>query len=95
MTLVASLTLKGIPDDTLARLRKRAASERRSLNQQAIWLLEAALDEPRPSFREAHEAFTEKYGPSPFDDETFDEVFGNLQDQGLGRPSPFEDEADA
>ena len=39
---MAALTLKGIPDETLSRLRELAASQRRSLNQQAIYVLEQA-----------------------------------------------------
>jgi hypothetical protein len=38
-----SLTLKGIPGETLSRLPGIAAAERRSLNQQAIYLIERAL----------------------------------------------------
>lgn len=90
-----SLTLKGIPDDVMARLRERAAAERRSLNQQAICLLETALDEARPSFVDAYQAFLQKHGPSPLDDETFGEVFEGLRDESPGRPSLFEDEAGA
>lgn len=39
-----SVTLKNIPHDLLDRLRKRAAGERRSLNQEVIHLLEQVLD---------------------------------------------------
>ena len=85
---MSSLTLKGIPDEVMKRLRSLAEKERRSLNQQAIFLLEQALDENRPSFIEAHEAFVKKYGPPPFDDDFFE----GLRDQGTGRPSPFEEE---
>ncbi|MEM1206296.1 MAG: hypothetical protein AAGN66_23895 [Acidobacteriota bacterium] len=46
---MASLTLKNIPDDLLARLRAQAGEDRRSLNQQAIYLLERALGEPDPA----------------------------------------------
>lgn len=90
-----SLTLKKIPARVMERLRSLADQERRSLNQQAILLLERALDEQRPSFTEAHEAFLRKHGPSPFDDASFDAVFEGLRSQEMGRPSPFADEADA
>lgn len=44
---MASITLKNIPDELLDRLRARAQRERRSLTQQAVYLLEGALhDEP-------------------------------------------------
>ena len=44
-----SLTLKGIPDDLLERLRERARDERRSLNQQALVLLEQGLAADAPA----------------------------------------------
>ncbi len=40
---MSSLTLKDLPDDLLERLRERARQERRSLNREAILLLERAL----------------------------------------------------
>lgn len=82
---MASLTLKGIPDDVLRRLRERAAAERRSLNQEAIRLLEAAVAARPVSFSEAHAAFVEAHGPPPFADDVFD---GLRADDG-GREPPF------
>lgn len=38
-----TLTIRDIPADVLDRLRQRAAEDRRSLNQEAIHLLELAL----------------------------------------------------
>ncbi len=86
-----SLTLKGIPDRVMDRLRQRADDERRSLNQQAIRLLEMALDDARPSFDDAYRGFVQAHGPSPLDDDAFAETFGGLRDQTPGRPSPFAD----
>ena len=40
---MATLTLKGIPDKLYALLKKRAAAEHRSINRQAILLLELQL----------------------------------------------------
>ncbi len=40
---MSSLTLKDLPDDLLQRLRERARHQRRSLNREAILLLEQAL----------------------------------------------------
>lgn len=40
---MASLTLKNIPDPLLERLRERAESDRRSLTQEILFLLEEAL----------------------------------------------------
>lgn len=42
---MASLTLKNVPDALLERLRSAASRERRSLNQQALVLLEGGLAE--------------------------------------------------
>jgi plasmid stability protein len=39
-----SLTLKDIPMPLMERLRARAAQDQRSLNREAIWLLEQALE---------------------------------------------------
>ncbi len=89
---MTSLTLKGIPELLINRLRARAKQERRSLNQQAIILLEQALEAERPDFRAAHDAYVNKYGPPPFDDAFFE----GLRGTGPERPLPFsvvEDEA--
>lgn len=40
---MASLTLKSLPDDLLRALRKAAEKDRRSLTQEIIHLLDAAL----------------------------------------------------
>ena len=40
---MATLTLKSLPDDLHARLKERAARNRRSLNREAIACLEDAL----------------------------------------------------
>ena len=40
---MTTLTLKGVPDRLHAQLKKRAAAEHRSINRQAILLLEQAL----------------------------------------------------
>jgi plasmid stability protein len=47
---MATLTIKNLPDDLYARLKERAAGNRRSLNAEAILCLERMLDsEPGPS----------------------------------------------
>ena len=47
---MASITIKNIPDQLLARLRERAAVEQRSMNKEIIRLLDRALaaDRNRP-----------------------------------------------
>ena len=92
---MTSLTLKGLPDTLINRLRDRAKQERRSLNQQVIVLLEKALAEEQPDFKEAYTSFLHKHGPSPFDDESYHAIFEGLRSQELGRPLPFESEEDA
>lgn len=42
-TMPTTLTLKGIPDDLYARLKETAEAHRRSLNNEAISVLETAL----------------------------------------------------
>lgn len=44
---MASLTLKGIPDDVLKRLRRVAETNRRSLNREVIERLERSLEARR------------------------------------------------
>jgi hypothetical protein len=69
---MASLTLKGIPDQLLDRLRTRAAEERRSLNQHAIRLIEQALAADRPGFAGAYGSFRARYGDTPLADGDFE-----------------------
>lgn len=76
----------------MEKLRNVAEEERRSLNQQAILLLERALEEKRPSFTEVYEAFLREHGPSPLDDESFETAFGSLRSPETGRPSSFPDD---
>jgi antitoxin FitA len=41
---MASLTIKGIPDELLQRLREVAAEHRRSLNSEVIYRLERSVE---------------------------------------------------
>lgn len=44
---MASLTIRDLPDDVMNRLRRAAATNRRSINAQAIhWIEEASLRDP-------------------------------------------------
>jgi plasmid stability protein len=79
---MAALTLRGIPDEVMERLRERADTERRSLNQQAILLLERALAERPASFERAYRRFREAQGPSPLEPGDLDE----LRSSDTGRP---------
>lgn len=62
---MAAITLKGIPDDLKDRIQELAERERRSLNQQAIYLLERAVAEEPTGFERAYRQFRKKRGPSP------------------------------
>lgn len=64
---MASITLKGIPDTLKERLEELADRERRSLNQQAILLLERALAEEPTGFERAYRQFRDEHGPSPLE----------------------------
>jgi plasmid stability protein len=58
---MASLTIKGIPDDLLVRLRERAEADRRSLNREVIHLLGEGLARPAGSPRERMERQVEAW----------------------------------
>lgn len=60
---MSTLTLKQVPEALLERLRAEAQRQRRSANQQALYLLEQALDRSRPSFGEALTRFRNEEGP--------------------------------
>ncbi len=92
---MTSLTLKGIPDRVMERLRQRARDERRSLNQQAIRLLETALDDTRPAFSDAYGRFLGAHGPSPLADDALDAALGEARSRDAGRPAPFAPDGDA
>jgi hypothetical protein len=62
---MSALTLKGIPEEVMDRIRELADTERRSLNQQAILLLERAVAEQPDSFGTAYRRFRDRHGPSP------------------------------
>ena len=65
---MASITLKGLPDELKGRLEEIADRERRSLNQQAILLLERAVAEEWAGFDRAYRRFRKKRGPSPLEE---------------------------
>jgi hypothetical protein len=79
---MAALTLKGIPDEVMDRLRELADTERRSLNQQAILLLERALVEQPASFERAYRRFRDAHGDSPLESSDMDD----LRSSDTGRP---------
>ena len=54
---MASVTLKDIPDELMDRLRRQAETDHRSLNKEAVFLLESALTQ--------HGADSDAHGPPP------------------------------
>lgn len=79
---MAAITLKGVPEDLMDRLRTLADEERRSLNQQAILLLERAVAETPRDFGTAYDRFREENGPSPLRESDLD----GLRSETKGRP---------
>lgn len=69
---MASITLKGIPNELKERIQELADRERRSLNQQAILLLERAAREEPTGFDRVYQRFREKRGPSPLKTSDFE-----------------------
>lgn len=60
-----NLTIKGLPDELHARLKERAERHRRSMNSEAIMILERALTNRRPDAEEMirrAEALNERIG---------------------------------
>lgn len=79
---MSTLTLKQVPDALLDRLRAEAQRQRRSVNQQALFLLEQTLQQARPSFSAALNRFVEEEGPP--DDDLADALKG-LRSKERGR----------
>jgi plasmid stability protein len=48
-----TLTIKNVPEELHERLKERADRHRRSMNSEAIWILEQVLTPSRPSAEEA------------------------------------------
>lgn len=70
----------------MERLRELANQERRSLNQQAILLLERAVAETPTRFGTAYDRFREAHGASPLEDDDLVE----LRSPETGRPIDLE-----
>ena len=65
---MATITLKAVPDKWKGRIQVLADREQRSLNQQAIYLLERAVREEQTGFDRAYQRFREKQGESPLEE---------------------------
>jgi plasmid stability protein len=68
---MASVTIRNLPDGLFERLRDRARRNRRSITQEAAWILEAALSEattPAEAWAEVErvrEMVQRRYGSFP------------------------------
>ncbi len=51
---MATMTIKNIPDELYEELRQRAATNRRSINNEVIMLIERAFHSYRPTSDEIH-----------------------------------------
>lgn len=84
---MATLTLQNVPDDLHRRLKERAERNRRSIDREAIRLLEVAVEAPSEPVRdEAWEratAFREKLVARGFEPLTPDEIRAAIDE---GRP---------
>lgn len=83
---MATITLKGIPDELKKRLEVLAEKERRSLNQQAILLLERAVAENPMDFERTYRHFRNTHGSSPLADDDL----RDLRSEEKGRSVDFE-----
>lgn len=76
-----NLTLKRVPDEIHERLKERAERHRRSMNNEAITILERAL---KPSHMSAEEAIDEAEALNDRIGKTFDsEIIENKKREGL------------
>lgn len=88
---MASLTLKNIPEPLLEQLRERAASDRRSLTQEVLFLLEGALARPARSAASEEEVLSQAQvwsrlaGRWRSDLETAEEIEAILESRTGGR----------
>ena len=82
---MASITLKGLPDELKIRLEEIADRERRSLNQQAIMLLEQAVREEPDGFERAYRRFRKRRGSSPLEKGDLEGGLEGLRSEDIGR----------
>lgn len=87
---MSTLTLKQVPPALLERLREEALRQRRSVNQQAIHLLEEALARPEGHFATDLQAFYQRVGPL---DDGLAEALEGLRDPSPGRDRSLGDGA--
>jgi antitoxin FitA len=72
-----SLTIKGVPDDLMERLRRSAEEHRRSLNSEVIHRLERSVDRPSidpEAFLTRIRRLRERTNPPPLTDELLEQA---------------------
>ena len=74
-----SLTLKNVPEDLHQRLKEQAERHRRSMNQEAIWILEQALC---PTRRDAEEVIAEAEALNREIGKTFPDIVNEAKKEG-------------
>lgn len=85
---MSSITLKDVPEELLSRLRTAAARERRSLNQEALVLIEGGLAAREPAGERAQrqvQAWRSLAGGWVSDRELVDEVEEMYAARSAGR----------
>jgi plasmid stability protein len=76
---MATLTIKNVPENLHERLKERAERNRRSMNSEAIWILEQVLT---PSRRSAEEAIAQAKALNDRIGKTFPDVVDEAKRKG-------------
>jgi len=89
-----NITLKNVPDEVHKRLKEQAERHRRSMNREAIWILERALTEPQaredvlsgwalyPTPRDADTVIAEAEALNRDIDKTFPDIVNEAKKEG-------------
>lgn len=79
---MSSITIKDVPKETLNQLKQQAIAQRRSLNQQVLFMLEQALkSSAAPRFSDRLAQFWSEVGR----EEDLSEAFQDVRSPDLGR----------
>jgi plasmid stability protein len=74
-----NITLKNVPDEVHQRLKEQAEQHRRSMNSEAIWILERAL---LPTRRDAETAIAEAQALNRKIGKTFPDIVNEAEKEG-------------
>jgi plasmid stability protein len=78
-TAMPNITLKNVPDEVHQRLKEQAEQHRRSMNSEAIWILERAL---LPTRRDAETAIAEAQALNRKIGKTFPDIVNEAKKEG-------------